>query len=380
MLIDYEILRLVWWALLGVLLIGFAVMDGFDMGVATLLPFVGKTDTERRIIINTIGPVWEGNQVWLILGGGAIFAAWPYVYAVSFSGFYFAIFIALFAIILRPVGFKFRSKMPHKTWRSVWDICLFIGGAVPPLIFGVAFGNLFLGADFHFDETLRSHYTGGFWQLLSPFALLCGLVSTSMVTMHGGIYLALKTENPISNRAQIVAFYAGILTLILFSLAGLWLAFGIEGYTISTQMLHDASSNPLSKTVTRNLGGWLENYKLYPGAFLIPLVAYLAGLLTLVLSRVQKFGLAFITSALCITGIITTAGASLFPFLLPSATDPDHSLTVWDASSSQLTLFIMLIATVIFVPIILIYTSWVFRVLRGKVTPQSLKDEEINAY
>ena len=169
--LDYATLRLIWWLLLGILLIGFAVMDGFDLGVATLLPAVARTDEERRIVLNVIGPVWEGNQVWLILGGGAIFAAFPPLYAVSFSGFYIAMFLILVALILRPVGFKFRSKVPDPRWRAVWDWALFASGLVPSLVFGVAMGNVLLGVPFHFDDTLRVYYEGGLFGLLTPFAL-----------------------------------------------------------------------------------------------------------------------------------------------------------------------------------------------------------------
>ena len=194
--LDYETLRLIWWVLLGVLLIGFAIMDGFDLGVAALLPFVGRSDTERRVLINTIGPVWEGNQVWFILGGGAIFAAWPPLYAVSFSGFYLAMFLVLAALILRPVGFKFRGKLADPRWRAVWDTALFIGGVVPALVFGVAVGNVLQGVPFFFDDSLRATYTGGLLGLFNPFALLCGVVSLAMLVMQGGAFLALKTEAP----------------------------------------------------------------------------------------------------------------------------------------------------------------------------------------
>src|ERR1700733_8914760 len=198
---EYEILRLLWWLVLGVLLIGIAVMDGFDMGSAILLPVIGRTDMDRRVIINTVGPVWEGNQVWLILGGGAIFAAWPTLYAVAFSGFYLAMFLVLCALIVRPVAFKFRSKLVDPTWRSIWDWALFVGGVVPALVFGVAFGNMLEGVPFRFDETMRMTYEGTLFGLLNPFALLCGLVSVAMLTMHGGVYLALKAGQPIAARA-----------------------------------------------------------------------------------------------------------------------------------------------------------------------------------
>ena len=183
-MLDYTSLKLIWWLLVGVLLVGFAIMDGHDMGVGTLLPFVGRSDTERRVIINTVGPHWDGNQVWFITGGGAIFAAWPLVYATAFSGFYWAMLAVLWALFFRPVGFDYRSKIHDARWRSTWDWGLFVGGAVPPLIFGVAFGNLLQGVPFHFDEYLVSYYTGSFWGLLNPFALVCGVVSTAMITFH----------------------------------------------------------------------------------------------------------------------------------------------------------------------------------------------------
>ena len=191
---SYEILRIIWWLLLGVLLGGFAIMDGFDLGTAALLTFVGRSDVERRVAINSVGPVWEGNQVWFILGGGAIFAAWPALYAASFSGFYLAMFLVLAALIIRPVGFKFRSKLENPRWRSWWDWALCIGGIVPPLVFGVAFGNLFEGVPFGFDADLRMQSDISLWSLLNPFALLCGLVSLAMILMHGAAWLNYKTR------------------------------------------------------------------------------------------------------------------------------------------------------------------------------------------
>ena len=181
---EYEIFRVIWWAILGVLLIGIAVMDGFDLGAAMLMPFIGKTDNERRVVINTVGPVWEGNQVWLILGGGAIFAAWPMLYAVSFSGFYFAILLLLLSLILRPVGFKYRSKLTNPSWRGFWDWALFVGGLVPALVYGVAFGNVLQGVPFTFDDTLRMTYGGSLLALFNPFALLCGIISVTMLVMQ----------------------------------------------------------------------------------------------------------------------------------------------------------------------------------------------------
>jgi cytochrome bd ubiquinol oxidase subunit II len=366
---SYEILRLIWWALLGILLIGVAVMDGFDLGTAILLPFVGKTDVERRIVINTVGPVWEGNQVWLILGGGAIFAAWPPLYAVAFSGFYLAMFLVLCALILRPAGFKYRSKVTDPTWREVWDWALFVGGLVPALIFGVAFGNVLQGVPFRFDETMRMTYEGNLLGLLNPFALLCGLVSVAMLTMHGGAYLALKAEEPVASRAAYFAARAAMVLIALFAIGGVWVAFLIDGYVVQGVVAHDGPSNPLLKHVATSAGAWLANYGQQPLTLAAPILGFGGAVLTIVLLRSPKsFAFAIVASALSVAGVIATAGLSIFPFLLPSSLDPSASLIVWDASSSRLTLFIMLVATVVFLPIVLLYTAWVYRVLRGRVT------------
>jgi cytochrome bd ubiquinol oxidase subunit II len=327
-MLNYEILRLIWWALLGILLIGFAVMDGFDLGAAMLLPFVGKTDAERRVAINTVGPVWEGNQVWLVLGGGAIFAAWPTLYAVAFSGFYLAMFLALCALILRPVSFKFRSKLTNPTWRSIWDWALFACGLVPSLIFGVAFGNVIQGAPFRFDDTMRMTYEGTLFGLLNPFALLCGLVSVAMLAMHGGAYLALKAGQPIAARAAFFARRAGIVMVALFVVGGVWVATGIDGYTILGAIAHDGPSNPLLKDVVRTSGAWMANYSAYPLTILAPCLAIAGALLTIVLLGGARNGLAFVTSAVSVASVIATAGLSIFPFLLPSSLDPKASLTV----------------------------------------------------
>jgi cytochrome d ubiquinol oxidase subunit II len=367
-MLDYEMLRLIWWALLGILLIGFAVMDGFDLGTAMLLPFVGRTDAERRVAINTVGPVWEGNQVWLILGGGAIFAAWPTLYAVAFSGFYLAMFLVLCALIVRPVAFKFRSKLTNPSWRSIWDWALFVCGMVPSLVFGVAFGNVIEGAPFRFDDTMRMTYEGTLFGLLNPFALLCGLVSVAMLAMHGGVYLALKAGAPVAERATFIARRAALAVIALFLAAGVWVALGIEGYAIVGVVDHDGPSDPLAKTVVRQAGAWMANYSLHPLTTLAPILAVAGALATIALLGRRRNGLAFLTSALSVACVIATAGLSVFPFLLPSSLDPKASLTVWDASSSRLTLEIMLAATLIFLPIVLAYTAWVYRVLRGRVT------------
>ncbi|MDQ0435995.1 cytochrome d ubiquinol oxidase subunit II [Kaistia dalseonensis] len=377
--LDYEALRLIWWLLLGILLIGYAIMDGFDLGVGALLPFVAKNDDERRIVINVVGPVWEGNQVWLILGGGAIFAAWPALYATSFSGFYLAMMVILIAIILRPVGFKYRSKIADPRWREIWDWALFIGGFIPALILGVAVGNVLRGVPFEFDDTLRVFYRGGFFGLLTPFALLAGLVSLCMLLTHGAAMLTLKTDGPIAERARTYGRITAIATIVLFALGGLWVAYALDGYVVTSVQDVLGPSNPLNKTVVAKTGAWLANYSAHPWMMIAPVLGFLGMLIAILGFSGRLAWITFLGSAIGILGIISTAGLSLFPFLLPSSLAPNASLTVWDASSSHLTLWIMLLATCVFLPIVLVYTAFVYRVMRGKVTTASL-GKNPNAY
>lgn len=377
--LDFELLRVVWWLLLGVLLTGFALTDGFDLGVGTLLPFVGKTDTERRIAINTIGPIWEGNQVWFVLGGGAIFAAWPPLYAVSFSGFYLAMFAILAALILRPVGFTYRSKRDSALWRSAWDWALFVGGAVPALIFGVAMGNVLQGAPFRFNEDLMIFYDGTFFGLLNPFALLAGLVSIAMLTMHGAAWLQLKAEGPVQLRARKIGSVAALVTIVAYLLAGAWMATGISGYAISGTVVTEGPSNPLLGEVMRT-PSWFAAYSERPWIAVAPVLGVIGAVLAFFGLRAGREVSTLLYSKLAITGIISSVGLTMFPFILPSSIDPKSSLTVWNSSSSHLTLFVMLVMAVIFVPIILAYTAWVYKVLWGKVTEADINADSGTVY
>lgn len=376
MIFDYETLRVIWWLLIGVLLIGFAIMDGFDMGVAMLLQVMTGSDAEKRILINSIGPVWEGNQVWFILGGGAIFAAWPPLYATAFSGFYVAMFLILGALILRPVGFKFRSKLENATWRRVWDWALFIGGAVPALIFGVAVGNVLQGVPFHFNEDLLPVYEGGFFGLLNPFALLCGLLSVTLLVTQGAAYLSVKTEGDLRDRARRWVQRGGTASILLFALGGAWLALGIDGYVISGEIDTNGPSNPLAKEVVQEEGVWLRNYAAQPWTMIAPLLGFAGALAAIALARAGHAMTAFVASSAAIFGVISTVGLSMFPFILPSSSAPGSSITVWDGSSSHLTLQVMLIATAIFMPLVIAYTSWVFRVLRGPITEDGVNSND----
>ena len=382
-LISYEVLRVIWWGLLGVLLIGFALTDGFDMGVGALLPFVGKSDVERRVAINTVGPVWEGNQVWFILGGGAIFAAWPPLYAVSFSGFYLAMFVILACFVVRPVAFKYRSKRDDPRWRSTWDWALFASGAIPALLFGVAVGNVIQGVPFHFTDDLHTIYEGAWYMkfigLLDPFSILAGLVSLSMLIMHGAAWLTLKAEGVVQTRARAIGSVAALVAVGTYLMAGLWMAVGVEGFRIVGDYVTNGPSNPLHFEVERT-STWLTAYTDRPWIALAPAMGVLGGLLTFLGLRAGREVSTLLFSKMSILGVISSVGLTMFPFIMPSSSDPQSSLTVWNSSSSHLTLFIMLVVTAIFMPLILMYTAWVYKVLWGKVTEADVTENSHSVY
>jgi cytochrome d ubiquinol oxidase subunit II len=368
---DYATLRVIWWALLGTLLIGFAILDGFDFGVAGLLKVLGRDNEERLVLLEGIEPTWEGNQVWFIVAGGATFAAWPMVYAVSFSGMYFAIALVLLALILRPVGFNFRDKVHDPRWASLWDWVLTGSGLTVMLVSGVAFGNLFLGLPFRFDDDLRMSWHGGFFELLHPFALLSGLVSLSMLLAHGACWAALKADHLIAARAVTIARWMTLIFAALYVAAGVWLAYGIPGYAISGPMSTDGVSNPLYKQVAVG-SSWFASYMQYPWFWVAPLLALASAVgVQALIGRRSVVG--FIASSLMVGSTIASAGFALFPFLLPSHLDPHSSLTVWDASSSRGTLQLMLVVTAVLLPVIILYTSWVYRVMRGRVTLEQVR-------
>ena len=380
MITDYETLKLIWWALVGVLLIGFALTDGFDMGVGALLPFLGKNDDQRRIIINTVGPHWEGNQVWFVTAGGALFAAWPLVYASAFSGMYAALIITLMALFLRPVGFDYRSKQDSARWRKNWDWALFVGSVIPPIIFGVAFGNLFLGLPFRFDELMRPYYEGNLFGLLTIFPLMSGILSLSMLVMHGAVWLGLKTDGEVRRRANAATVKAGIFTALLFGVCGVWVASGMNGLVVVNLPDTNGAINPMGKTVAVEAGAWLANYQHWPALTIFPLLGLVMPFVTALLSFKQREGWAFLTSSLAVTSIIATAGVSLFPFVMPSSIMPNHSLTVWDATSSALTLNIMLVVACVFVPLVLGYTLWSYYKMWGRLDEEHIRTHSHSLY
>ncbi|MCQ9123250.1 cytochrome d ubiquinol oxidase subunit II [Rodentibacter caecimuris] len=378
-MIDYEFLRFIWWVLVVVLLIGFSVTDGFDMGVTALLPVAGKKEVERRIMINSIAPHWDGNQVWLLTAGGAVFAAWPIVYAVSFSGFYIALVLVLAALFFRPIGFEYRAKIDNPTWRAVWDWGLFAGGFVPALVFGVAFGNLLQGVPFEFNEIAQVTYTGSFFALLNPFALLCGVISLAMLVTHGANWLQMKTTSELRDRVRAITQVGAFVTLIAFILAGVWLYFK-DGYVVTSTIDHFAPSSPMGKEVAVETGAWFRNFNEMPILWIFPALAVVSALLNVIFSKANRCGFAFLFSSLTMAGVIITAAVSMFPFVMPSSSHPEQSLLMWDATSSELTLTWMLFLALVFVVISLAYTVWSYFKMFGRLDEGFVEENTNSLY
>lgn len=378
--LDYTALKFIWWVLVGVLWLGFAVTVGFDLGVAMIIRYVGKQDEERRVAINAVAPHWDGNQVWLILAAGAIFAVWPNVYATAFSGMYMALLVMLFALIGRAAAFDYRSKIENPKWRNNWDWVLVITGFVPTLILGVAMGNLFLGLPFQFDEYLRASWQGGFFNLLQPFALLTGILAIAMFLMQGATYLMMRSRDEVQERSKRVAIVASIAVIVLFAIGGIWTAFGLDGMRVTSGLNPGGQSNPTLKTVELVSGAWMDNYAKYPLIMIAPILGFLGAFGSLLLAKAGRSALAFWNSSLSIIGIIVTAGVSLFPFIMPSSLNPNHGFTAWDAVGSELTLFVSFWAAIIFVPIILLYTSWCYTKMWGPQTVESIKENNHALY
>ena len=375
----YATLQVIWWLLLGVLLMALAVMVGMDMGVGAILRYVGRTDLERRVALNIIGPHWDGNQVWFVLGGGAIFAAFPLLYATAFSGFYVVMLLLLWTMILRPLGFEYRSQIERPAWRNTWDWVLFVSGAVPMIVFGAAFGNLFRGVPFHFEWNLTSFYTGSVLGLLNPFALLTGVLALSLAAMMGALMVMNGAEGALFQRARgVVQVTAGV-AIALFAVGGLWVH-AMPGYRLIGGPGPGVPQTPLQQSVVTVPGAWLTNFGAYPLLWLAPLVGFGGMIGAWLAARADRSHLGWWLGALAWSGVIATAGAALFPFMLPSSTDPSMSLTVWNASSSKDTLLWMAGFAAVFVPLILWYTSWAFWVMRGKVSAEKIARGDEHAY
>ena len=327
-------LTTVWFLLIAILWVGYLVLEGFDFGVGILLPFLGRNDRERRAVIATIGPVWDGNEVWVLVAGGATFAAFPEWYASLFSGFYLALFLILVALIVRGVAFEYRSKRPGAAWRSRWDIAIFVGSFLPAVLWGVAFANIVAGVPLDADH----EYTGDLFTLLNPYGLLGGLTTLGLFVTHGAVFLALKSTGEIRRRANRIAGRAGLVAAVL-AVAFLAWTFGIRG---------DALSLGLS------------------------IVSAIALVGALVANRVRREGWAFVGTAVAIAVAVLALFASLFPDVMPSSTDAAYSLTTTNASSTPYTLSIMTVVAVIFTPLVLVYQGWTYWVFRQRVKVEQI--------
>jgi cytochrome d ubiquinol oxidase subunit II len=331
-------LNILWFVLIGVLYTGFFILEGFDFGVGILLPFLGKDDKTRRVMINTIGPHWDGNEVWLLTAGGATFAAFPEWYATMFSSFYVPLFLLLLTLIMRGVAFEFRSKDMNLKWRSLWDWSIFIGSLVPPLLLGVAFANMVRGMPIDADKL----YTGGFFNLLNPYALVVGLMAVAICVLHGAIFLENKTAGELRAASHKTAVRAWPITLILVVAA-------VIGTYLSTDIVTQLGVNP----------------------GMVPLIGLGTLLLVGYLLRIKKTGWAFIMTSVTILFTMATYFLVLFPNVMVSSTDPAYNLTIYNASSTPYTLQVMTIVALIFVPIVLIYQGWSFYIFRARVTEES---------
>lgn len=367
---DYATLKVIWWGLMSLIVIAYAITGGADIGVNLLLPIIGKNDDERRTILSTIGPTWEGNQVWLITLGAGAFAIWPVAYATIFSSMYLAFMLVLFLLILRPPGFDYRDKLNFAVWRRIWDVALFSTGIGLAFCFGLVVGNFFTGIPFHFDEDLRATYTGHFITLFSPCAILFGIVSVCLLSVQGALFLQYKLPEKFYNATNKVIKFFCIGYVVFFIVTGFYLL-SMPGYIVKT--IPDLSTIFIvtEKIVEQKIGGWFTNYMLYKWLWFFPIFALVGCILTIHLAQQKKDVKALIIHSLVIACTVLTAAIALFPFVMPSSSVYNHGLTIWDIASSKLTLEWALFAVIIFLPIILLYTGWVYKVTRGKVMSQN---------
>lgn len=330
-------LNVIWFILVCVLFSGFFLLEGFDYGVGIWTPILGKTDVQRRQMINSIGPVWDGNEVWMITAGGAMFASFPHVYATLFSGFYLALFLMLAALICRGVAFEFRSKSPNRGWRKTFDYAIFFGSLIPALLWGITVGNLIKGTPI--DETMT--YVGSFFDLLSPYTILCGITFVLVFMYHGALYACIKTAGEISERSRAAALVVGVLTVL-----------GAIVLGIASYVLTDMFNSQLALL-----------------AYILALVFFL---ISWIVTRRRRPKTGFLLSCLTVIMVTVAYFAGLFPRIMVSSLNPEWSLTITNASSSPYTLALMTVVACVFVPIVLAYQIWVYYTFRKRVGEKDL--------
>lgn len=386
MIFDYMTLQIIWWVMIGVVLILYATTAGFDFGITLMLPFLRRkarfveNDEERRLLINTIAPTWDGNQTWLVFAGGALFVIWPQVYASTFSGMYALMLFILWSFFLRPPGFDYRSKLPSETWRKAWDWALFISAFFPVLAFGLAVGNLFVGLPIHFDPfTLRSFYSGNFFDLFNSMGVICALASLFMLLMHGAAHANRRTTGDLRAYFQRLYVTFGLSFLLLMTIGGLLLMYRVPGYILVHSPV-DAQNHPLSNVVQLSVGAWYQSFNLHPWKWIGPIVTYVAVILALLTRRKSQGGLSFWLSALAVSGAVATFGAALFPFVIPSSIDPAQSLTVWNATSTHFTLMGMFYISAVVLLLIFAYKFWGFAAVWQKKKFLTVHDVKQNSH
>lgn len=378
-MIDYEVLKILWWMILGSVLVAYAVTAGFDVGITTMMSFF-KNEDEKRVLLNVSAPTWDGNLTWIVFAGGGIFVVWPVVYATAFSGLYFAMLLILFPLFLRAPGYEYRNKIDSHKWRRFWDFGLLISGILPVFIFGVATGNCFVGFPFHFNPvSLRLIYTGTFWELLNPISILSGLVSVAMVILHGSTYLQRRTLGKIHENAREVTFWAGSIVLILFTISGMLIVLYTPGYQLISSPANP-TAHMLDNVVTRAAGGWFISYFHYPWKFFGPILAYVGILVAITATYFRSKDISFWASGIAIAGIIITSGFTLFPFIMPSSTHMNESLTVWNAVSSHYALNVMLYIGVVMLAIVTAYKWFAYRTIWHKQPTLSIEDVRKNEH
>lgn len=364
MFLDYETLKVIWWFLVGAVLVIYTVTAGFDFGVTLLLPFMNRkktfaeNDVERRILLNTIAPTWDGNQTWIVFGGGAIFVVWPIVYASTFSGLYALMLFILWSFFFRPPGFDYRGKLHSAAWRKMWDWGLFISAFFPAMAFGIGMANLFLGLPISFDPiSMRSFYDGNFLQLLNPFGVLGGLASLFMILMHGTAYLNRRTMGDLQAHIRHLHRTFCVVFLILVTLIGVMLVYHVNGYQLVSQSANP-TAHPFDMVIAQSKGGWFASFAQHPWKWIPVVLTYVGVLISLATLKRGRGYMAFAGSAIAIAGTIFTVGCNLFPFVIPSSVNPSQSLTVWNATSSQYTLTGMFYICLIFLVVIFAYKFW----------------------
>ncbi|WP_446808686.1 cytochrome d ubiquinol oxidase subunit II [Methylomonas sp. 2BW1-5-20] len=363
MLLDYEMLRLVCWGVLGLFVIGFALSSGIEIGVGMLLPLLHDSEDQRAALVARLAPLSAGNQLWLLVTVAVLFAGWPTVYAATFASFQPLLLPMVLSLFVRPLGLYFRSSISRADWLQKWDKALFFSGLIPAVLLGLMVGNLLKGVPFHLASDMHIAFLGSFGGFFSPFAALTAATCVALLAVHAAIYLQVHSRDALYQRCKSLVLTSGIGFLVLFALAGMWITH-LEGYHVNTEILPNGMSNPLTKFVKRGDGLWLDNYEHEPALWALPTLAFVTGIAALILSRLDRAYWALLASAVMVTMTILTMGVSMFPFLAPSNISLNSSLTIWDASASQTALSALLCLASVLWPLMAVSTRCLFRFVR----------------